>query len=57
MEVTDQFHAPGRFTPRERVPDTYWIGGWVGSRAVLAAVVKRRIPSFFRESNPRSSNP
>jgi hypothetical protein len=21
---------PGRFTPRERTPSTYWIGGWVG---------------------------
>jgi hypothetical protein len=30
---------PGRFTPRERAPDTHWIGGWVGPRAVLDAVV------------------
>jgi hypothetical protein len=29
---------PGRFTPRERVPGTHWIGGWVGPRAVLDAV-------------------
>jgi hypothetical protein len=35
---------PGRFTPRERAPGTHWIGGWVGSRAVLEAVVKRKIP-------------
>jgi hypothetical protein len=33
---------PGRFTPRERAPVTHWIGGWVGPRAVLDAVVKRR---------------
>jgi hypothetical protein len=26
--------------------------GWVGHRAVLDAVVKRKIPSPFRESNP-----
>jgi hypothetical protein len=44
----------GRFTPRERVPGTHWIGGWVGSRAVLDAVMKRKIPSPRRESNPRS---
>jgi hypothetical protein len=25
--------TPGRFTPRERVPGTHWIGGWVGPRA------------------------
>jgi hypothetical protein len=30
---------PGRFTPRERAPGTHWIGGWVGPRAVLEAVV------------------
>jgi hypothetical protein len=37
---------PGRFTPRERVPGTHWLGGWVGSRAVLDAVVKRKIPGL-----------
>jgi hypothetical protein len=45
---------PGRFTPRERVPGTHWIGGWVGPRAVLDAVVKRKIPSPSRESNLRT---
>jgi len=28
-----------RFTP-----GTHWIGGWVGPRGVLDAVVKRKIP-------------
>jgi hypothetical protein len=37
---------PGRFTPRERALGTHWIGGWVGPRAVLGAVV------FFREKFP-----
>jgi hypothetical protein len=36
---------PGRFTPRERAPGTPRIGGWVGPRAGLDAVVKRKIPS------------
>jgi hypothetical protein len=45
---------PGRFTSRERAPDTHWIGGWVGPRAVLDAVVKRKIPTPRRESNPRT---
>jgi hypothetical protein len=45
---------PGRFTPRERAPDTHWIGVWVGPRAVLDTVVKRKIPSPRRESNPRT---
>jgi hypothetical protein len=45
----------GLFTPRERAPGTHWIGGWVGPRAVLDAVVKRKIPSPRRESNPRTT--
>jgi hypothetical protein len=46
---------PGRFTPRERAPGAHWIGGCVGPRAVLDAVVKREIPSPRRESNPRTT--
>jgi hypothetical protein len=45
---------PGRFTPRERTPGTYLIGGLVGPRAVLDAVVKRKISIPRRESNPRT---
>jgi hypothetical protein len=42
----------GRFTPRETALGTHWIGDWVGPRAVLDAVVKRKILSHRRESNP-----
>jgi hypothetical protein len=47
------------FTPRplylrERGPGTHWIGGWVGPRAILDAVVKRKIPTPRRESNPKT---
>jgi hypothetical protein len=45
---------PGRFTPRERTRGTHWIGGWVGPRAVLDAVVKRKLPSPRLELNPRT---
>jgi hypothetical protein len=45
---------PGRFTPREITSGTHWIGCWVGPRIVLDAVVKRKIPSPRRESNPRT---
>jgi hypothetical protein len=45
---------PGRFTPRESATGTHWIGGWIGSRALLDAVVKRKIPSTRRESNHRA---
>jgi hypothetical protein len=44
----------GRFTPMEKAPGTHWIGGWVGPRVVLDAVVKRKIPSLRREMNPRT---
>jgi hypothetical protein len=37
--------CPSRFTPRGRFTGTHWIGGWVGPRAILDAVVKRKIPS------------
>jgi hypothetical protein len=40
---------PGRFTPGERVLSTDWIGGWVGPRAGLDDVEKRKfltLPGF-----------
>jgi hypothetical protein len=37
---------PGRFYPRKkRAPDTNWTEGWVGLRAGLDAVAKRKIPA------------
>jgi hypothetical protein len=42
----------GHFTPGERVLGTHWIGSWVGPRAGLNTVSKRKIPSPRRESNP-----
>jgi hypothetical protein len=54
MEVSGQLHAPAALPPGERVSGTHWIGGWVGPRAVLDAVVKRKIPISRRESNPRT---
>jgi hypothetical protein len=53
MEVSGQLHAPAAY-PRERAPRTHWIGGWMGPRAVLDAVVKKIISSPRRELNPRS---
>jgi hypothetical protein len=54
MEVSGQLQAPASLPPRERASGTHWMGGWVGPRAVLVAVVKRKIPSPRRESNPRT---
>jgi hypothetical protein len=45
---------PDHFTPREWASGSLWIGGWVGPRAVLDAVVKRKIPSPRRETKPRT---
>jgi hypothetical protein len=53
MEVSGQLHASAALPPGERAPDTHWIEGWLGPRAVLDAVVKRTILSPRRESNPR----
>jgi hypothetical protein len=49
MEVSGQPHVPAALTP-----GTLLRGGWVGPRAVLDAVVKEKIPSPRRESNPRT---
>jgi hypothetical protein len=46
--------SPGRFAPSDTAPCTHRIGGWVGPSAVLDRVVKRKIPSPRRESNPRT---
>jgi hypothetical protein len=50
------------FTPRllysqVKSPSTHWIGGWVGPKAYLDTVVKGKIPSPCRDSNPWSSSP
>jgi hypothetical protein len=56
--ILDRGTRVDSFTPRplyskERDPGTHSVGGSVGPRAVLDAVVKRKIPSSSRESNPR----
>jgi len=52
MEVSGQLHTPAALSPRERAPGTHWIGSWVCHRAILDAVVRRKIPSPYRELNP-----
>jgi hypothetical protein len=46
---------PGRFTSRELAPGILWIGGWMGPRAVLDAVVVRNFPSQTCEGVSKSS--
>jgi hypothetical protein len=44
----------GRFTPRERAAGIHWIGGWVGSRAGMDTMTKRKKSHHCprRELNP-----
>jgi hypothetical protein len=42
---------PGHFTPREWAPGTNWMEGWVGHRASLDDVEKRR-PYWDSNSDP-----
>jgi hypothetical protein len=43
---------PGRFTHSERMPGTHLIGGWMGPRAGLNSVSKRKILGPCQKSNP-----
>jgi hypothetical protein len=52
--VRDEWSAsrPGPFNPRERDLSTHCIGGWVGTRAGVDAVVKRKFPAFAGTRTP-----
>jgi hypothetical protein len=57
MEVSGQLHTLA-VLPTEKDPlVTPWVGICVGSRDVLDARVKRKIPSFCRDKNHRSFSP
>jgi len=42
---------PGHFTPKEEALGTHWIGGWVGPRSSLDALVKRKNSCNFVVNN------
>jgi hypothetical protein len=48
MDVSGQLHAAATLLPGERVPTIPWTEGWVGLRAGLDMVVKRKIPAPAR---------
>jgi hypothetical protein len=54
-EWSASLHGP--FTPRERVPGTHWIGGWVDPRAGLDDMEKILDPTGTQTLNPRLSSP
>jgi hypothetical protein len=37
--------------PQGKSPGTHWIGNWVGSRAGIEALAKRKIPTSCRDTN------
>lgn len=56
MEVSGLFHAQtSPPAPQGKDASTHWREDWVGPRAALEAVVKRKYP--FRESNPLGLTP
>jgi hypothetical protein len=54
MEMSGHLHALAVLLPGKEPLGTHWIGGWEGPRVVLDTVVKRKIPSPRRESNPKT---
>jgi hypothetical protein len=54
MEVSGQLHGLATLSPGKEASGIHWIGGWVGLRAVLDVVVRRKIPSLCQESNLRT---
>jgi hypothetical protein len=55
MEVSCLLHASAAL-PQRKEPQGPREGGWVGSRAGLDAVMWRKIPSPYRDSNTPSSS-
>jgi hypothetical protein len=51
MEVSGLLQSPATSPLGERNPCNPWIGGWVGPRAGLDVVVKRKHPYTCRKSN------
>jgi hypothetical protein len=55
MELGCQLDALADLPPGETALSNHWIGGWVGPRADLDFMEKRKISCSYRESNPYSS--
>jgi hypothetical protein len=52
MEVSGQLHAPAALLQDKQPPGTHWIEGWVGPRAGLDGMIKRKNPCTWQQSNP-----
>jgi hypothetical protein len=54
MGVSGQRHAPTRFNPGERLPDTHCTGGWAVPRAGLDRQARGKIISPLSGIEPQS---
>jgi hypothetical protein len=57
MVVSGVVHAQADLVPGERAPRTHWIGGWVGRKAGLGAVEKRKKKYLARAANRTPGRP
>jgi hypothetical protein len=55
MEMTGQLHDPTALLPIKYSPVFSCAGGWVGFRASMKGVEKKKFSFSCRESNPKSS--
>ena len=56
MEVCSQLYVPAALT-QGRNPGNDWIDGWVGPRAGLDVLEKRKVLYSYQDSNPGPSSP
>ena len=55
MQVSGEVQAQAALPPRKKRDDTYWIGVWVGLRADMIVLRKRKVYCSCRVSTPRNA--
>jgi hypothetical protein len=56
--MSGQLHDPAALTPGERALDTHWLGGWMGPRAGLDDVERRKFLTLqYSNSDPSLVQP
>jgi hypothetical protein len=51
LTVSGHLHALDALLPEKEPPGAHCIGGWMGPRAGMDAIVERKILSPYRDSN------
>jgi hypothetical protein len=57
MEASGQLHTPAILPQKKELLITHWIGGWVGPKAGLDAVEKKKISFPLPRIEPRPFSP